>query len=238
MTALDTRTHIRTIARRTLPGADRSGAAGMLLSRRRRRTSRNRSGSPCPSGAYRSGATRGSAAFLVTRRWNLSAVRRNRRHAQLALGRGGRAHTSVGLWHGFGTALFAVTLYFSLHRHVRCRRPAARRRDARPWCSTDLIERTSKHPERESPEAHGAPGPHSVRGADRRAPGRRLAPSSGTGSTIHYEPARAHPFAGRRQGARRAPTLRQLARRDAPRHHPDRGRAMPATWRRTSAWSS
>ena len=94
-------------------------------------------------------AYKGFAAFLVTRRWNLRRFVETGGMPSSHSASVAALSTSVGLWHGFGTALFAVTLYFScivMYDAAGLRRAAGRQ----AMVLNRLIERHFQDPEKET----------------------------------------------------------------------------------------
>ena len=94
-------------------------------------------------------AYKGFAAFLVTRRWNLRRFVETGGMPSSHSASVAALSTAVGLWHGFGTALFAVTLYFScivMYDAAGLRRAAGRQ----AMVLNRLIERHFQDPEKET----------------------------------------------------------------------------------------
>ncbi len=94
-------------------------------------------------------AYKGFNAFLRTRRWNLRRFVETGGMPSSHSASVAALSTAVGLWHGFDTALFSVTLYFSLivmYDAAGLRRAAGRQ--ARVL--NRLIERHFQHPEQET----------------------------------------------------------------------------------------
>ncbi len=92
---------------------------------------------------------KGIAAFLHTRRWNLRRFVETGGMPSSHSASVAALSTAVGLWHGFYTALFAVTLYFSLivmYDAAGLRRAAGRQ----AMVLNRLIDRHFQHPEQET----------------------------------------------------------------------------------------
>jgi acid phosphatase family membrane protein YuiD len=92
---------------------------------------------------------KGFAAFLHTGRWNMRRFVETGGMPSAHSAAVAALSTAVGLWHGFGTGLFAVTLYFSLivmYDAAGLRRAAGRQ----AMVLNRLIERHFQQPERET----------------------------------------------------------------------------------------
>jgi len=92
---------------------------------------------------------KGFAAYLRTRRWNLRRFVETGGMPSSHSASVAALSTSVGLWHGFNTVLFAVTLYFSLivmYDAAGLRRAAGRH----AMVLNRLIERHFQDPEKET----------------------------------------------------------------------------------------
>jgi acid phosphatase family membrane protein YuiD len=92
---------------------------------------------------------KGFSSYFHTRRWNLRRFVETGGMPSSHSASVAALSTAVGLWHGFDTALFAVTLYFSLivmYDAAGLRRAAGRQAAV----LNTLIERHFHHPEREA----------------------------------------------------------------------------------------
>ena len=92
---------------------------------------------------------KGFAAFFHTRRWNLRRFVETGGMPSSHSASVAALSTAVGLWHGFDTALFSVTLYVSLivmYDAAGLRRAAGRQ----AMVLNRLIERHFQHPEKET----------------------------------------------------------------------------------------
>lgn len=92
---------------------------------------------------------KGFAAVLRTGRWNLRRFVETGGMPSSHSASVAALSTAVGLWHGFATPLFAVTLYFSLivmYDAAGLRRAAGRQAAV----LNRLIERHFQHPEQET----------------------------------------------------------------------------------------
>ena len=92
---------------------------------------------------------KGFNSFFRTRRWNMRRFVETGGMPSSHSASVAALSTAVGLWHGFGTALFAVTLYFSLivmYDAAGLRRAAGRQAEV----LNTLIERHFQRPERET----------------------------------------------------------------------------------------
>lgn len=90
---------------------------------------------------------KGFSAYFHTRRWNLRRFVETGGMPSSHSASVAALSTAVGLWHGFDTALFSVTLYFSLivmYDAAGLRRAAGRQAAV----LNDLIERHFQEPER------------------------------------------------------------------------------------------
>lgn len=94
-------------------------------------------------------AYKGFAAFLMTRRWNLRRFVETGGMPSSHSASVAALSTAVGVWHGFDTVLFAVTLYFScivMYDAAGLRRAAGRQ----AMVLNRLIERHFQQPEKEA----------------------------------------------------------------------------------------
>lgn len=94
-------------------------------------------------------AYKGFAAFLTTRHWNLRRFVETGGMPSSHSASVAALSTAVGLWHGFDTVLFAVTLYFScivMYDAAGLRRAAGRQ----AMVLNRLIERHFQQPEKET----------------------------------------------------------------------------------------
>ena len=92
---------------------------------------------------------KGFSAFLRTRRWNLRRFVETGGMPSSHSASVAALTTAVGLWHGYTSGLFAVTLYFSLivmYDAAGLRRAAGRQAAV----LNRLIETQFQHPERET----------------------------------------------------------------------------------------
>ena len=92
---------------------------------------------------------KGFIAFFRTRRWNMRRFVETGGMPSSHSASVAALSTSVGLWHGFDTVLFSVTLYFSLivmYDAAGLRRAAGRQAEV----LNTLIERHFQQPERET----------------------------------------------------------------------------------------
>ncbi len=92
---------------------------------------------------------KGFASFLRTRRWNLRRFVETGGMPSSHSASVAALTTAVGLWHGYATGLFAVTLYFSLivmYDAAGLRRAAGRQAAV----LNRLIERHFQHSETET----------------------------------------------------------------------------------------
>ena len=92
---------------------------------------------------------KGFRVYFETRRWNLRRFVETGGMPSAHSAAVAALSTAVGLWHGFGSGLFAVTLYFSLivmYDAAGLRRAAGRQ----AMVLNRLIERHFQQPERET----------------------------------------------------------------------------------------